>query len=78
MYVRTSGDLQRQQDDDSEPVEHVVDGGCGEGPSELAAVGGLAQGHHRVGHRRPDVGPHHDRDGVAHTQHCRGKGTRDI
>lgn len=40
-------------------------------PAELVPVSSLRHGHHRVHHRRPDVGAHDDRDGCGDLQHCR-------
>ena len=56
-------------DDDGAPVEHVVDGGGGEGPAEVLAVAGLGHRHDRVRHRRPDVGPEDHGHGLVETNH---------
>ena len=58
-----NGPLDDEEDDDGEPVEDVVDCGGGEGAAELGAVADLRDGDDGVGHRGPDVGPHHHRDG---------------
>ena len=55
--------LDDEEDDDGEPVEDVVDGGGGEGAAELGPVADLRDGDDGVGHRGPDVGAHHHRNG---------------
>ena len=65
-YFKISrGHFQGQEDQDGQPVEHVVDGGCGEGPLEVVPVANLAHRHKRVGHGGTDVGSHYHRDGLA-------------
>ena len=49
------------QEDHSEPVEHVVHSGGGEGSLELLPVGHLSEADDGVGHARSDVGPHDHR-----------------
>ena len=39
------GHFEGQENKDSQPVEHVVDGGSGEGPLEVVSVTDLSHGH---------------------------------
>uniref|UniRef100_A0A6B0UMG1 Putative secreted protein n=1 Tax=Ixodes ricinus TaxID=34613 RepID=A0A6B0UMG1_IXORI len=43
VVQNTKGDLEGQQHDDGEPVEHVVDSGRSEGPPELVPLCALHQ-----------------------------------
>ena len=66
--VSTCEYFERQENDDGEPVEHVVDGGGGERSLELVAISRLRHRHDRVGQRRADVHSHDDRDRRTHWQ----------
>ena len=69
MYViQTSYNLQWQQYDDRQPVEHVVDSGPRERPTKVALVDDLTEGDYRVGYWRADVRPHHHGDGRSYTE----------
>jgi len=61
----TCGCLEDQENDDRQPVEHVVDGGAGESQSELLPIVDLGHCHQSVGHGGADVGAHDYRDGGA-------------
>ena len=61
-------DFEREQNEDGEPVEHVVHRGPRERPAELGGHLHLTHGHDRVSHRGADVGAHHDRNGRRHRQ----------
>ncbi len=69
----TGDELERKQDEDSHPVEHVVDGGGGESPTELLPVADLAEGNERVGDARAHVRPHEHRYRLRHGQVCQQK-----
>ena len=74
IIVLTEDDFQNEEDDDGQPVEHVVHGGGGEGAPELVSVADLSEGHNRVGHRRADVGAHDDRNSLADLNDCKRNG----
>ena len=61
-------DLEGQEDDDRDQVEHVVAGGHLEGPPQLLPVPQVSEGGDRVGDRGPDVGAHHHGDRVFERQ----------
>mmetsp|Transcript_58905 Transcript_58905/g.189435 ORF Transcript_58905/g.189435 Transcript_58905/m.189435 type:complete len:260 (-) Transcript_58905:206-985(-) len=54
--------LEGQEAGDREEVEHVVDGGAGEGALQLQPLPGLAHGDDGVGHGGADVRAHDDGD----------------
>ena len=66
----TGDDFDDEEGDDSQPIEHIVDGGGGEGPSEFVTIAHLRQGNDRIGHRSADVGPQNNRNGYTHRQNC--------
>merc|ERR1719452_169090 len=72
VFQHVSYDLNSQQYDDSEPIEHVVNSATGKSSSEDGAVTHLRQRHEGVGHRSAHVGAHDDGNGVVHGQHARG------
>lgn len=59
----TSKDFQRQEDDDGQPVKHVVDGGPRKGSPEVADVRDLTDRDQRVCDRCSNVSTHNDRNG---------------
>ena len=58
------GGLEGEEDEDGKEVEHVVDGGAGEGTLELVAVAEMAHGNDGVGDGGTDVGTHDHVDGL--------------
>ena len=66
VLEEAGGGLHRDQQDHCQPVEHVVDGGAGEGPPELLPVLHLCEGHDGVGDAGADVGSHDHGDGGPH------------
>ena len=71
--LRTCNPFNGQYTDDTQPVEHVVHGGCCESSPELVTFPGMRHGHDRVRHRRADVGAHDDEDGLTDVEHCRNR-----
>ena len=55
------GNLKGQQDNDAEPVEHVVNGGAGKGPPKLVLVRAVCQGHDGIRDWCPDAIPWEER-----------------
>lgn len=60
--------LQRQKNNDSQPVKHVVNRGTCKRPPEVADVRDLTNGDKRVRNGSSDVGTHHDRDSLSDVQ----------
>ena len=60
----SGGSLEGEEDEDGKEVEHVVDGGTGEGTLELVAVAEVAHGNDGVGDGGTDVGTHDHVDGL--------------
>lgn len=67
---RTRRRLQREQGNDSQPVEAVVNRGSGERVLELRLVPKLSERDQRASQARANVRPHHHRDGHPHVEDC--------
>ena len=63
--------LQGKNNEDGEPVEHVMYGGCPERPPELVFERSLAQRHDGVCDRGADVSAHHDVHSILCGDYCR-------
>ena len=62
-YLITSSYFYDEEDDDSEPVEHVVDCCSCESAPKFVPIADLGEGDDCVGHRSANVGSHNDRNG---------------
>ena len=60
--------LYDEEDDDSEPVEHVVNCGSRKSAPKFVPIADLGEGDDGVGHRSANVGSHNDRNGHGYRQ----------
>ena len=63
LFSHTCANFQYQENDNTEPVKHVMDSGAGEGPTKVVFVGDLSYRDNGIRDRGPDVSAHYNGDG---------------
>lgn len=58
----TRNDFKGEENDDGQPIKHIMYGCSSEGPSKLVFVGDLGKGHDCICHRSSNIGAHDDRN----------------
>ena len=59
-----------KNDEDSAPVEHIMNGSCRKCTLEFILVANLCHGNQSVGHGGPNVSAHDHRDGNVNVHAC--------
>ena len=67
-YLITSSYFYDEEDDDSEPVEHVVDCCSSKGPTKFIAIAHLCERDESIGGRSSNIGSHNDRNSYGYRQ----------